>query len=127
MKFFLPFILIFLATNLSAQSYSFKQFEAGNEKPKAELIKEYIASNGESFKIGDEVFINEPSGNANTFQYIIKTELALKFNEIISSVLTREQAIAKLKESKDLLDLGMMSLEDYNKIKAELTPIIMND
>jgi hypothetical protein len=178
MKFFLPFILILFTTNVFAQSYSYKQFEPGSVQPKQELITEYIASNGESFKIGDEVFINEPSGNANAFQYIIKktkieiyypkteangvkgkilkfkvvgtaidgwvaeivlvserythryiikTELALKFKEIISSVLTREQAIAKLKESKDLLDLEMISLDDYNKIKAGLTPIIMKN
>ena len=38
--------------------------------------------------------------------------------------MTREEAIKKLKESKDLLDLEMMTLEDYNKIKEKLTPII---
>ena len=40
-------------------------------------------------------------------------------------VASREEAIAKLKEAKDLLDLEMMSQEEYDKIKAELTPIIM--
>ncbi|HGE5775897.1 hypothetical protein LIS90_13685 [Flavobacterium psychrophilum] len=38
--------------------------------------------------------------------------------------MTREEAIKKLKESKDLLDLEMMTLEEYNKIKEKLTPII---
>jgi hypothetical protein len=38
--------------------------------------------------------------------------------------MTREEAIKKLKESKDLLDLEMITLEEYNKIKEKLTPII---
>jgi len=38
--------------------------------------------------------------------------------------LNREQAIAKLKEAKDLLELEMMSQEEYDKLKEELTPII---
>jgi ribosomal protein L7/L12 len=33
--------------------------------------------------------------------------------------------IAKLKEAKDLVDLGMMSKEDFEKLKAELTPLII--
>lgn len=41
--------------------------------------------------------------------------------------LTREQAIAKLKESKDLLDLDMIKQADYDKIKAELTKIILKN
>ena len=40
--------------------------------------------------------------------------------------MTREQAIAKLKEAKDLVDLGMMSKEEYEKLKVELTPLIIN-
>ncbi len=40
--------------------------------------------------------------------------------------LTREQAIAKLKEAKDLLDLGIISEEEYKKIKTSLTSIILN-
>ena len=39
--------------------------------------------------------------------------------------MTREQAIAKLKEAKDLVDLGMMSKEDFEKLKSELTVLIM--
>lgn len=39
--------------------------------------------------------------------------------------MNRTEAIAKLKEAKDLVDLGMMSKEDFEKLKAELTPIII--
>lgn len=42
-------------------------------------------------------------------------------------LLTREQAIAKLKETKDLLDLDMITKDEYEKLKKELTPIIMKN
>ena len=55
-------------------------------------------------------------------------ERATSTGEIINpnKALTREQAIAKLKEAQDLMGLGMMSKEDFEALKAELTPIIMN-
>lgn len=39
---------------------------------------------------------------------------------------TRAEAIAKLKESKELLELELLSEDEYNEIKAELAPIIKN-
>lgn len=57
---------------------------------------------------------------------ITEFEEAIATNEIQSKGMTREQAIAKLKEAKDLVDLGMMSKEEYEKLKVELTPLIIN-
>jgi hypothetical protein len=58
---------------------------------------------------------------------IMDLEKALLLGEIINpnAPLTREQAIAKLKEHKDLLDLGMINEEEFNKLRDELSPIIM--
>jgi len=39
--------------------------------------------------------------------------------------MTKTEAIAKLKEQKDLLDLGMISKEDFEKSKNELSSIIV--
>lgn len=60
---------------------------------------------------------------------IVDLELALSTGEVVNpnQKMTREQAIEKLKESKDLLDLGLLTQEEYDKIKSELTPIIMNN
>jgi hypothetical protein len=57
---------------------------------------------------------------------IIDLEMAINTGEVLNpnAAMTREQAIAKLKESKDLLDLGMITQEEYEKLKVELTPII---
>ena len=60
-------------------------------------------------------------------QYYIDFEEAIATGEIQSFGMTREQAIAKLKEAKDLVDLGMMSKEDFEKLKLELTPIIIKN
>lgn len=52
---------------------------------------------------------------------------AINTGEIINpnAAITRDQAIAKIKEAKDLLDLGLMSKEDFEKLKEELSKIIM--
>jgi len=60
-------------------------------------------------------------------RYVFDYEKALSVDEVVTDTLTREQAISKLKESNDLLDLGLLSQENYDKIKEELTPIIMNN
>ena len=51
---------------------------------------------------------------------------SLKLNEIIdpNAPMTRVEAISILKESKELLDLEMMTQEEYDKLKNELSPII---
>ena len=59
--------------------------------------------------------------------YEIDFEEAIATGEIKSFGMSREQAIAKLKEAKDLVDLGMMSKEDFEKLKAELTPLIIKN
>jgi hypothetical protein len=63
------------------------------------------------------------------FGSIINLELAISKGEIINpnSPMTRAEAITKLKESKDLLELDMMTLKEYEKIKNELTPIIRGE
>ena len=43
-----------------------------------------------------------------------------------TSGITKEEAIAKLKESKELLELEVITQEDYDKEKAILSPIILD-
>lgn len=55
-------------------------------------------------------------------------EKAIDSKEILNpkQKISKEDAIKKLKESKDLLDLGIIKQEDFDKLKIELTPIILN-
>tara|TARA_S200000501_G_scaffold262238_1_gene246126 strand:+ start:1981 stop:2214 length:234 start_codon:yes stop_codon:yes gene_type:complete len=54
----------------------------------------------------------------------VNIEKALAEGELVSTELTKAQAISQLKEAKELFDLEIMSKEEYDKIRAELTPII---
>jgi hypothetical protein len=72
--------------------------------------------------------INGRAFGINKYLSVMDTELALESHEVLlkNSKMTREEAIAKLKEAKELLDIDMMKKEDFEKLKIELTPIIMN-
>ena len=58
---------------------------------------------------------------------ILNLELALTTGELLNpnQPLTKEEAIKKLKESKDLMELGLLSKKEYNRLKKELTPLIL--
>jgi hypothetical protein len=72
-------------------------------------------------------YVKNPQLGIGSGRTIMDLEKALLLGEIINpnAPLTREQAIAKLKEHKDLLDLGMINEEEFNKLRNELSPIIM--
>ena len=63
----------------------------------------------------------------SSFRTVIDIDKALEFNEIVNEnrPLSRSEAISKLKESKDLFELGLLSEKEYNQIKKKLTPIIL--
>ena len=73
-------------------------------------------------------FFLKHSTSTSAISYITATDASLDNGELINpnAPLTREEAIAKLKEAKDLMDLGMMSQEEFEALRKELTPIIMN-
>jgi len=60
---------------------------------------------------------------------LIDYDTALETGEIKNpnAGLTKEQAIKKLKETKELWDLGVISETEYNVIKNKLTPIIIKE
>jgi hypothetical protein len=61
--------------------------------------------------------------------YIDNIDKAIELGEIIfdNGQMTKEKAIKLLKEKKELLDLGIITQEEYNKFKNELTPIILDN
>jgi hypothetical protein len=58
---------------------------------------------------------------------LVDIEMAIETKEIRTNGITKEEAIAKLKETRDLLDLGIVKQEDFDKLKTELTLIIINN
>lgn len=60
---------------------------------------------------------------------LIDYESALETGEIVNknAKMSKDEAIAKLKESKELLDLEVISQEKYDSLKNALTPIIIGN
>lgn len=55
----------------------------------------------------------------------IDFEEALATGEIESQGFTKDTALAKLKQAKEMLDLGLMKQEDFDKLKESLKQYIM--
>ncbi|WP_461630541.1 hypothetical protein [Labilibaculum euxinus] len=80
---------------------------------------------GERWK-GFKIYVQiRGSGLSSVF---IDYESAIVTGEVKNpkAKLTREEAISKLKEAKELLDLEVISHEKYDAIKNDLTPLILN-
>lgn len=56
--------------------------------------------------------------------YGINIEKALESGELVSNVMTSDESLAELKKAKDKFDLGLITAEQYEKIKAELSKLI---
>jgi len=56
--------------------------------------------------------------------YFLNIEDAITVGEVKSFGMTSDEALAALKKAKDKLDLGLITQEEYEKIKSELTPFI---
>jgi hypothetical protein len=73
------------------------------------------------------IVVKQASGiNIDLYATILDVEKALDFGEIINpkATLTSDQALAELKKAKDKLDLGLITQEEYEKIKSELSQYI---
>ena len=56
--------------------------------------------------------------------YTIQFENALQTGEIKGSGMTSDEALSAMKKAKDKLDLGLITPEEFEKIKNELKPFI---
>lgn len=75
--------------------------------------------------------LGELNGRAfgiNKYLSVMDMELAIESGEVLlkNRKMTREEAIEKLKEAKELMEIDMMSKEDFEELKKELAPIITN-
>lgn len=105
------FAFVYLGTSPASVSYS-------GYKAKIKKIIVYGTSRM-GYKVG--LKCAGPSAFAN---YNIDLESAINSAEIKTNVMTSDQALAELKKCKDKLDLGLMTPEDYQKKKDELSKFI---
>ena len=71
--------------------------------------------------------INGRAFGVNKYLSVMDSELAIESGEVLlkNRKMTRDEAISKLREAKELMEIEMMSKEDFDKLKKELAPIIM--
>lgn len=78
------------------------------------------------------VLLGEPNGRAfgiNKYMSTVDYEASVVAGELrpLNAPMTRDEAIAKLKEAKELWDLGLLSEEEYNAMKNTLSPVILGN
>ena len=117
----------FITSGATAAALSGKAPEplSSNSSGDNTIIKKIFV--GGTKKAGFKIYVIGKGSCGMCPNNTIDFEEAISTGEIQSKGMSREQAIAKLKEAKDLVDLGMMSKEDFEKLKLELTPIIIKN
>ncbi|WP_299107982.1 hypothetical protein [uncultured Tenacibaculum sp.] len=100
--------------NTKAMVKEIKAYHRGSKKKPLFLVMVLGEINGRAFGI-------------NKYLSVMDTELAIESGEILlkNRKMTREEAISKLKEAKTLLDIEIISLEEFEALKNKLRPIIM--
>ena len=165
-------VLTIFCSATFAQTITLEMLEKSAD-PKNELLKEYdayTASDGHTYKVGDEITTGVPSSN-KTFAFlvselgivggnplltaawsgykmqikkigvdrskkrgatismrcylsgiggiIVKFENALTSGEIVGLGMTRDKALEEIKKAKDMLELELISHQEFDSIKAE--------
>jgi len=102
--------------NTKAIVKEIKVYHRGSRKKPLFLVMVLGEMNGRAFGI-------------NKYLSVMDTELAIESGEIIlkNRKITREEAIAKLKEAKNLLDIEILSREEFEELKNKFRPIIIDN
>ncbi len=95
---------------------------SGKWAGKTGVIKNIIVTGNK--KTGHEVTIVLAVGGASRIE-VRPFEMALESGEIVPLGKTKEMAIKELKEAKDMLDLGLITKEQFEAKKVELSPYIL--
>jgi len=77
-----------------------------------------------------EMYIRNPDAKGlASYKYLTISDDSFLNGEVINpnKLMTREEAIAKLKEAKDLMDLGLISEDEFKALRSELQPLIMGN
>jgi hypothetical protein len=86
----------------------------------AEIKKIRVAGNKRSgYKVSFQT-----KGMTGIDNYFFFIEDAIQVGEVKSFGMTSDQALAELKKAKDKLELGLITQEEYDKLKAELSKYI---
>jgi hypothetical protein len=100
--------------NTTAIVTEIKAHHRGSKKKPLYLVMVLGEMNGRAFGI-------------NKYLSVMDTELAIESGEILlkNRKMTRNEAISKLKEAKELMEIDIMSKKEFEDLKKKLRPIIM--
>lgn len=85
------------------------------------IKKIYLAGNK---KQGFQIYFQTKGACEICPKYYIKVEEAFAVNELISLGYTSDKALAELKKAKEKLELGLITQEEFDKLKVELSQYI---
>ena len=115
-------------TSLAGESQIMADIELKNTKV---IVKEIRAFHRGSKKkpLYLVIVLGEVNGSAfgiNKYLSVMDTELAIELGEVLlkNRKITREEAILKLKEAKDLVGIEMMTKKEFENLKNKFRPII---
>ena len=66
----------------------------------------------------------QTKGMTGVDNYFLNIEDAIVVGEVKSFGMSSDEALDKLKKAKDKLDLGLITQDEFNKLKVELSPLI---
>ena len=121
----------YLAVPSSNKTFAFITQGAGLPIPITNLTASFSGTETEIKRIS--VVGNKRMGYSVSFRtkgitglsnYSIQFENALSTGEIKGFGLSSDDALEQLKKGKDKLDLGLITQEEYDKLKADLTKYI---
>lgn len=94
---------------------------AANSGSETEIKKIFVSGTKRS---GYQVLMRTKGMYALSGNYLIQFENALSTGEIKGFGMTSNEALEELKRAKDKFDLGLISQDEYNKKKEELSKYI---
>jgi len=98
----------------------FTALEAGSSGTETEIKKIFVGGNK---RAGYSVSMRT-KGITGLANYTIQFENALQTGEIKGTGMTSDEALSAMKKAKDKLDLGLITPEEFEKIKNDLKPFI---
>tara|TARA_B100000945_G_scaffold314185_1_gene311423 strand:- start:247 stop:906 length:660 start_codon:yes stop_codon:yes gene_type:complete len=106
-----------------------EKYTGYNPLAKRKELPLYVNIYVKSPKIDNVSFSNISSMLSHSRKTIINIEEAFALAEVVnpSFIMSREEAIKKLKEAKDLMELDLLDKNEYEKLRKKLTPIIMKE
>jgi hypothetical protein len=99
------------------------QIPVGITFSNAKIIAKKIYVSG-SEKRGFKSYVRAKAQCSLCGYFVVSLDDAIQSGELVAKGLTKETAIKKLKEQKELLELGVITSEEFEKKKAELIKFI---